>query len=123
MAHIPEAKVITAQHIHGDIIVTNANNIISSLVRDVRDANISGKKNVLTQLPIIFNAPGITNQVLQREIWCRVIERFKARGYDVYIDPRQDRCYIFISWESAMEAVQARKQYEYIASHTRKLTD
>jgi hypothetical protein len=78
-------------------------NIILQINKELQSAKLYGKHFIITEIPIIFDIPHMTQSDSQRIIWAKIISLLKEKSFDVKINPTNDSCRLKITWFSDAE--------------------
>ena len=102
----------------------NLKEVITDIVRGINSelivAHREGKHHIITNIPITFNIPNMTNKNSQRYIWASIIEEIKNKGYRVWINPTSDNCKLKITWLNSTDESEINLQNDLITKHLEK---
>jgi|SRR6476620_8482634 len=77
--------------------------IIRQINKELKDAKGDGKHHIITEIPIIFEIPNITQEESKIAIWAQTINVLKNKGFNVAINYNKDVCRLKIEWMSEEE--------------------
>jgi transcription elongation factor GreA-like protein len=92
--------------------------IIKQINEELKDAHSTGTHNIITDIPITFSVPNMSNKVSQKRIYSKIIEFLTMRGYRVMIHINSSLCRLKITWMSSADESELKKQAELIGRHT-----
>lgn len=73
---------------------------------------------IKVSLPITFGIPNMQNKDAQRAVYYRIITSLVERDFQVKIEIKPDKTYIYISWLSDDEKDEIDIQNKVLAEHT-----
>lgn len=99
------------------------NEILPLLKEDIRnelDSN-SGKNYSVSELPTIFDVPGMTNKRAQLYVYFHLIKSLELAGYSPKIrisnNGNDQKVYIYISWFTKNDIITENQMNNYIKNH------
>lgn len=100
----------------------NLKEVITDIIRRMNQeliaAHREGCHHIITNIPITFNIPNMSNKDSQRYIWASVIDELKSKDYRIWISPGKDTCKIKITWMSPEDETEIKYQTQLIAKHS-----
>lgn len=94
-----------------------ATEIIKRISQELITAHREGLHDIITEIPITFSIPNMSNKDSQRVIWSKVIDELKLKKYRVWISPAKDTCRLKITWMSPDDETEVKYQMQIIAKH------
>ena len=92
--------------------------IIKRISQELVDAHREGCHHIITNIPITFSIPNMSNKDSQRYIWASVIDELLSKNYRIWISPGKDTCRIKITWMSQDDETEIKYQNQLIAKHS-----
>lgn len=93
--------------------------IIKRISQELIEAHRSGAHDIITQIPITFSIPNMSNKDSQRVVWANIIDELIAKSYRVWIAPSKNVCRLKITWMSPADESEEKYQMNLIATHKR----
>lgn len=98
LIELVDARVLKSNSTKKQYISDYLNEIIIKINNELKEAKISGKHYIITDIPFIFSIPNVTNTEAQRIIWSQTIEMLKNKNFIVKIYHTTDSCRLKITW-------------------------
>ena len=96
--------------------------VITDIIRRINQeliiAHREGKHDIITNIPITFSIPNMSNKDSQRYIWANIIDELKSKSFRVWISPAKDTCLVKITWMSPEDETEVLHQMNLIIKHT-----
>jgi hypothetical protein len=94
------------------------NDIIKNINSELKTARSNGENGIITELPIIFQIPGVNNKDSQRIIWSTVIEVLKKKNYNVILNHNKSNCRLKITMLNKEDDLKIKHQMDILANST-----
>jgi hypothetical protein len=98
--------------------------IITDIIRRISQelivAHREGKHSIMTNIPITFTIPNMSNKDSQRVVWSNIIDELKSKSYRIWISPSKNTCNVKITWMSPDDENEIKTQMKLIIKHTKR---
>ena len=95
-------------------IKENVVEIVRKINEDLKDAHREGKHCLITEIPITFDIPNMSNKDAQRSIWSSILSFFKQKHYRIWINYDENSCRLKITWFSDDDELTFKTQLRVI---------
>ena len=92
--------------------------IIKRINQELIEAHKEGCHHIITNMPITFSIPNMSNKDSQRFIWASVIDELISKDYRIWISPTKNVCRIKVTWMSQDDESEIKYHNQLIAKHT-----
>lgn len=99
-------------------LVETTTEVVRRISQELISAHKEGRHHIITNIPITYNIPHLSNKDSQRIIWSNIIETIISKNYRIWISPGKDICRIKITWMSPEDETDIKTQMNLIAKHT-----
>jgi hypothetical protein len=88
--------------------------ILKKIKEELHVAHMHGNHHIVTELPLVYDIPNMTNADAQRLIWSQIIELLQKKNYVVYINYNKSLCKLKISWLNSNDHKEIARQSRII---------
>ena len=92
--------------------------VIKRIGQELILAHREGSHHIITNIPITFSIPNMSNRDSQRYIWAAIIDELMSKSYRVWISPSKNSCRLKITWINIEDESVIKYQTALIAKHT-----
>ena len=113
-------KLINAQQLKQTSLQTreissNVDDILKELSTSIQTAHDNGQYEIISELPITFDIPNMSNASAQRKVWYHVLSTLKLQGYTIALKMSNVQCISKISWVTVEEKTTIDRENQFIA--------
>jgi hypothetical protein len=117
---LANADLLKNSNVQKRLITNNVIDILRKINEDLHTAQRAGQHKIITEIPIVFDIPNMSNADAQRAIWSNIIEALKTKNYRIAICPAQKSCKLRITWLSEDDEQTIKYQLQILADHTQQ---
>lgn len=106
-----------------DTLSTIAEDYLRVIQDTIHEAHQQGKMAVVVALPARIDCVGFSNKTAQTFVYGAILQVLLHKNYEVYIDPRDHDCYLYMRWSSQEDRLNLETYRQIIDANFRRLEE